>query len=98
MKRLERRSVSSATAQADSAVASIVVISGGAPMVAVAVRRRRSSVSVSDGVVHHAGQVNSQEQKAPARVAAEYIVGVRAVEGSRALAMPSVGYTTGAYL
>ena len=57
-----------------------------------------SDVTVSDGVVHFIGHVNSSEDKAPARVAAENIEGVRAVEDDRALVVPSAGYPMGGYL
>ena len=57
----------------------------------------RSKVAVSDGVVHFSGQVNSLDEKAPARVAAENRPGVRAVEDSRFLVLPPGGYS-GAYM
>ncbi|MEO8542042.1 MAG: BON domain-containing protein [Betaproteobacteria bacterium] len=58
----------------------------------------RSTVSVSGGVVHFTGQVNSLDEKAPARVAAENIPGVRAVEDGRLEVFPSAIYAAGGYL
>lgn len=58
----------------------------------------RSNVTVSGGVVHFFGQVDSPDEKAPARVAAEYVAGVRAVEDSRALVLPAAGYPMAGYL
>lgn len=57
-----------------------------------------SNVTVSDGVVHYSGHVNSLEEKTPARVAAENIAGVHAVEDSRPVVVPSAGYPAGGYL
>ncbi len=58
----------------------------------------RSDVTVSDGVVRFAGQVDSTEEKTSARVAAENIPGVRAVEDSRSVEVPTAGYPEGGYL
>ncbi|MBK7262393.1 MAG: CBS domain-containing protein [Rubrivivax sp.] len=58
----------------------------------------RSNVSVSGGVVHYSGQVSSQDEMAPARVAAENIAGVRSVEDSRTVSIPTAGYPAGGYL
>ena len=58
----------------------------------------RSSVTVSEGVVHFSGEVNSLDEKPPARVAAENISGVRAVEDSRSEVVPTAAYSAGAYL
>lgn len=61
-------------------------------------RPERSAVTVTDGVVHFSGQVNSLEEKAPARVAAENIPGVRAVKDSRTEIVPAAAYSAGSYL
>ncbi len=58
----------------------------------------RSTVTVSGGVVHISGQVSSLDEKAPARVAAENIPGVRAVEDSRTEVVAAAAYSAGAYL
>lgn len=58
----------------------------------------RSDVSVEDGVVHFTGQVNTLDEKAPARVAAETIAGVRAVKDSRTEVVPAAAYSAGACL
>ena len=58
----------------------------------------RSKVTVSDGVVRFTGQVGGSDEKAPARVAAENIAGVRSVEDERALVLPSVGSPSGGYM
>lgn len=57
-----------------------------------------SKVTVSDGVVRFTGQLSSPDEKAPARVAAENIAGVRVVEDNRALVLPSVGSPSGGYM
>ncbi len=58
----------------------------------------RSNVTVSGGVVHFSGQVNSLDEKPPARVAAENIPGVRAVQDMRLEVVPTAAYSAGAYL
>lgn len=58
----------------------------------------RSDVTVRGGVVHFSGQVNSLDEKAPARVAAENIPGVRAVHDDRSPVVPTTAYAAGAYL
>ena len=45
----------------------------------------RSNVIVTDGVVHYYGMVDSEEQRQPARIAAENVPGVRGVEDHRFL-------------
>lgn len=57
-----------------------------------------SKVHVSDGVVRYTGQIRASDEVAPARVAAENIAGVRAVEDNRALVLPSVGSPSGGYM
>jgi CBS-domain-containing membrane protein len=44
-----------------------------------------SNVIVTDGVVHYYGVVDTEEQRQPARIAAENVPGVRAVEDHRFL-------------
>ena len=44
-----------------------------------------SNVIVTDGVVHYFGVVDNEEQRQPARIAAENVPGVRAVEDHRFL-------------
>ena len=57
-----------------------------------------SRVTVSGGIVRFIGQVSASVEKAPARVAAENIAGVRAVEDNRSVVVPSAGYPSGGYL
>lgn len=45
----------------------------------------RSNVIVTDGVVHYYGMMDSEEQRQPARIAAENVPGVRRVEDHRIL-------------
>ena len=52
----------------------------------------RSEVIVSGGVVHYAGSYDSPEEVVAARVAAEGIPGVRAVEDGRSISIPAAGY------
>jgi len=49
-------------------------------------------VTVSDGVVHIRGFVESVQDKVATRVAAENIPGVRGIEDSRPLSIPPGGY------
>jgi CBS domain-containing protein len=49
-------------------------------------------LTVSDGIVHLAGLVDSAEQKAATRVAAENVPGVRGIEDVRTYAIPAGGY------
>ncbi len=58
----------------------------------------RSDVGVRDGVVHFSGVVDSMEEKASARVAAENIPGVRAGEDKRSVQVATAGYSEGGYL
>ena len=44
-----------------------------------------SSVTVSDGVVHYRGVIDSYDERAAARVAAENVPGVRGVEDKRSI-------------
>jgi len=55
-------------------------------------RPRRCDVTVSDGVVHIAGPLESEQDRVATRVAAENIPGVRSVEDTRVLSIPSGGY------
>ena len=55
-------------------------------------RPRRCDVTVSDGVVHIAGPLESEQAKVATRVAAENIPGVRGVEDTRVLSIPPGGY------
>ena len=57
-----------------------------------------SKVHVTDGVVRFTGQIRASDEVAPARVAAENVAGVRAVEDNRALVLPSVGSPSGGYM
>ena len=52
----------------------------------------RCDVSVSDGIVHISGLLDSQQEKDAARVAAENIPGVRGIEDSRSVLIPAAGY------
>ncbi|MEO8122514.1 MAG: CBS domain-containing protein [Burkholderiales bacterium] len=61
-------------------------------------RPSRSKVSVRNGVVNYAGEIDDPEEKLAARVAAENIPGVRGVEDSRSIAIPAAGYPAGGYL
>lgn len=61
-------------------------------------RADRSKVSVRNGIVDFSGEVEDEEEKLAARVAAQNIEGVRGVEDSRALSIPIGGYPTGGYL
>lgn len=51
-------------------------------------RPARSSVVVSEGVVHYWGTIDSEKERAAARVAAENIAGVHGVEDRRRLIEP----------
>ena len=55
-------------------------------------RPRLCDVTVSDGIVHIAGPLESAQSKAATRVAAENIPGVRGVEDSRSPSIPAGGY------
>jgi CBS domain-containing protein len=55
-------------------------------------RPRGCDVTVSDGVVHIQGFVESAQDKVATRVAAENIPGVRGIEDSRPLSIPPGGY------
>lgn len=59
---------------------------------------QRSKVRVVDGIVHFSGEIESAEEKAAARVAAENVAGVRGVEDDRSIATPTAGYPVGGYL
>lgn len=61
-------------------------------------RPDRSKVSVRNGIVDFSGEVEDEEEKLAARVAAQNVEGVRGVEDSRALSIPIGGYPTGGYL
>jgi CBS domain-containing protein len=52
----------------------------------------RCNVSVTDGIVHISGLLDSVQEKEAARVAAENIPGVRGVEDSRSVLIPAGGY------
>ena len=56
-------------------------------------RPGQSYVSVSDGVVHYSGLLDSHDEARAARVAAESIPGVKGVQDHRLTAvMPAMGY------
>ena len=61
-------------------------------------RAERSTLTVVDGIVHFSGEIDSIDEKAAARVAAENIAGVRGVEDSRSLSIPAAGYPASGYL
>ena len=55
-------------------------------------RSRPCEVTVSDGIVHIAGRLESMQDKVAARVAAENIPGVRGIDDRRFPSIPAGGY------
>jgi CBS domain-containing protein len=55
-------------------------------------RSRRCEVTVSDGIVHIDGPLESVQDQVAARVAAENIPGVRGIEDTRSVSIPPGGY------
>jgi CBS domain-containing protein len=55
-------------------------------------RSRPCDVTVSDGIVHFAGRLESLQDKVATRVAAENIPGVRGIEDRRRPSIPAGGY------
>ncbi len=60
-------------------------------------RPDRCRFSVNGGVVHYSGGYDDLDEKIAARVAAENIPGVRAVEDSRSISIAAAGYPAGGY-
>jgi CBS domain-containing protein len=60
-------------------------------------RPDRCRLIVKDGVVHYSGEYDGPEEKIAARVAAENIPGVRAVEDSRSISSVAPGYPGAGY-
>lgn len=58
----------------------------------------RCKVSVRNGIVNFSGEIDDPKEKLAARVAAENIPGVRGVEDSRSISIPTAGYPAGGYL